>query len=1810
MTFPKKTISQRGANLKRKPAMIAANCPPPRTPTLSRSNAIVGDSSVVQLSLAPPSRPLTRSSARLDKALKTCNFGHIVSNSNINNINNNDDNNNNNNISNNINSIPTSTLNHNNNNRDVSVTLKRGLSSVGNDRAPKKINFDISDSSEVTSVISSKRKYTKILATHSRSSNRLRATVMARNVAFSFTDSVFENFNALGHSVFDKVSVSETALNHPTDWLSDLDISNVGHYILNSQSVDNVRLVPPTFFYLFKNDITSAPAITSAFLASSGPPIDFFFIPLCSNSHWTLYIIRCLVGDILFVNSLHQSQCHSDMQSFITLFCPAAASFTFKNNFSLPLQMDPYSCGIFVLRAMELFLTSPSTTGDIDFSFSDNLQSLRLKYFHFLFPNEVSTYSLQPDTASISTSISVLLPHKKQNKEFKINKQSKLIKQNNNNNNINNSSTDFTPAQIQYKDITNFTSHELQTLNISLHKNALSALNYTECPNCFCNFYNVTFENNRKICKKCRHCPDKYTSLNEMQPSPLPSEFLNLSLYEQLVISSVHTNVLIIRLKYGQVAISGYTAFLEQDVSGFAAKLPNLRAPIIIVGRMREDGRVQQMKIRRDKVVGALKYLKANNPGYADKVIDVALLNSLPDDGYAEATNFIQDRPSFDDDGNLLSYARPSDSIDCGILSSFSFDSTVGSHNDILRRHRLVDFPARSIDLLNEFQTPNLCSQAFPHLFPDGKPEYFRGVGNWRPIQKVNFRDWASHLFSHRESRFREDVVFKFYCVNTIQRHEILFCGRLALRVTDLHERYSIDELREKIADDSFRKSLDSYRMSVQGSRGYWNNHRGNLESMCRELGLPQLFVTLNSNDHHWHDLRLLMQSRSSPSSASSSLIELLKTDPFTPVSYFHSKVQTFLRDFFIAHLGVEYYFGKVEFQARGSIHVHFLMWHRDRASFSSEGYINAPFIVEWADKYVSAMNPYYGVQTTFSFNELLAMTPEQIPELIDHANKLVSFVGRHTKCGGHCLKSNNKCRFGFPKQINTKTNIHLCPRSRCLEIVYKQNDPLAMSHIKPLIGLWQGNCECQIVLSKTKLFSYLCKYVCKEEKASPVQERIESMLCQHANISRLGLIQKCFMAQSRREVTAQEAANNLLDLPFVISNATFKKVCTNYVAHVSPFSGSSSTDLSKYINRPSDLENKTMYEIFKHYNIAPKNNTFTLIKSDTQKSVIVPKSYAAFGSEAFFRRECLLHLSWRDESILLGKNPTWEALYKTITTFPYKENFHFNPDDLERIDPSDMGHFVDNSVALERDQEMDEYLDAFHDQVISYKTLTADHGFKHYEEFSWRESSRIVDYSQVLDFLKTLRSTTNNGNSAPSAAIDTSLFNAQQLQIYNTVKSHFQSVNPDQLLLLVQGASGTGKSFLIHSLRELLASAAVVCAPTGCAAFLINGVTIHSLFSIFGENNLSSKRALELSTTTFKSVKYIIIDEFSMVGLSLFGKVESRLRAIFPERSNLAFAGMSVILLGDLHQLPPVKDYPLFSTFFKRGANDDVRNGRRAYSLFRKTAFLTIKMRQNGDSEMSDFLDRLKYGACTPSDVCSLRERVYNTAAPHSEFSSALHLFQDNNTCEAFNNSRLRELESSTNPVAVIVGEGVYRNMRYKSNKAVGGAKIRVFLTIGARVMLTSNISVTLGLVNGSLGYVRHILYYANSPPTPPDVVLVEFDHYTGPTLINNCIPIVPIACEGTKASLRMVKNTPLNPAYGITVHKCQGMTVGKCVCNLGPSEQHIGLAYVALSRVKNFRDLLVYPFKADRLNSIKNRPEFPFRVREEQRLLGLNIL
>ena len=177
-----------------------------------------------------------------------------------------------------------------------------------------------------------------------------------------------------------------------------------------------------------------------------------------------------------------------------------------------------------------------------------------------------------------------------------------------------------------------------------------------------------------------------------------------------------------------------------------------------------------------------------------------------------------------------------------------------------------------------------------------------------------------------------------------------------------------------------------------------------------------------------------------------------------------------------------------------------------------------------------------------------------------------------------------------------------------------------------------------------------------------------------------------------------------------------------------------------------------------------------------------------------------------------------------------------------------------------------------------------------------------------------------------------------------------------------------------------------------------------------------------------------------------------------------------------------------------------------------------------------------------------------------------------------------------------------------------MGSLMPQLLISKTAKVMLTRNLWTDVGLCNGAIGIVKHIIYkHGDLPPSLPVGVIVQFDeNYIGPSVckeIPRRVPITPVInTSDTLGFAYEREQLSVKLAWSITIHKSQGLTLSKPWIDIGPSEKVAGLAYVALPRVRALNDLVIEPMTLERLNAVKKSSNYEYRVKEESRLANLS--
>ncbi|CAH1107057.1 unnamed protein product [Psylliodes chrysocephalus] len=277
-----------------------------------------------------------------------------------------------------------------------------------------------------------------------------------------------------------------------------------------------------------------------------------------------------------------------------------------------------------------------------------------------------------------------------------------------------------------------------------------------------------------------------------------------------------------------------------------------------------------------------------------------------------------------------------------------------------------------------------------------------------------------------------------------------------------------------------------------------------------------------------------------------------------------------------------------------------------------------------------------------------------------------------------------------------------------------------------------------------------------------------------------------------------------------------------------------------------------------------------------------------------------------------------------------------------------------------------------------------------------------------------------------------------------------------------------------------------VLCAPTGKAAFNIGGVTIHSAFRLpvnqyAGPLVALSDDVANTLRTEFKGLKYVIIDEISMVGGRTFHEIDCRLQQIMDK------------------QLPPVGDGYIFNqpNFRVTPYANIVGKEGWLWQLFKFFELVEV-MRQKDDVPFAKALNNLAEYRMSADDIRLLESRHIRAmkatsvnpivALPQQEVipRDAIRLFRTNASVQSHNDTVLALLQDDVAvSVAVDLVKGTKTDKLKKQflNKVrklpIGqtfGLALTVPLHVNARYMITVNIDIVDGYVHGACGILKKI--------------------------------------------------------------------------------------------------------------------------------------
>ncbi|XP_035989961.1 uncharacterized protein LOC118561833 isoform X1 [Fundulus heteroclitus] len=508
---------------------------------------------------------------------------------------------------------------------------------------------------------------------------------------------------------------------------------------------------------------------------------------------------------------------------------------------------------------------------------------------------------------------------------------------------------------------------------------------------------------------------------NGLHLSPIPPELAGLNVLERQLISKIIPFAKIVSLPKGQQkAVHGAVVCVPSEMETTVNSLPrpSTEAQLLQVKLKRKikfKGHQYFYTVNMKNVLAGLATLKRTHPDYRDVTVNESAAFDFQEDEPTE-----ESIPESDHDSDVATEQQP---------------EHIGEEHQALRPGLVLDTCMQPPDLAQEvlsygdgifsiapaqgnkpvsfFGVPRLESMAYPVQFPTGR----NTLDEARRVKLSPSMYFNVRLFSV-DTRFAADQSYLFFAQFVTETHmannSMSIQTRKGKPTTKDGRNISSKMLQDKEEVETLiqNKEATRFMQPLRGTPAYWEKGLRDLHAMVRQLGKPTFFVTFSAAEMRWPEFIEAIKAQHGEQVAFSDLdwnakCDILRSNPVTVMRMFEKRVDALFTDLILSPaqpLGpVEDYFYRVEFQARGSPHIHAVIWINDAPEMEDPACCDG--VINFIDRYICCQLP----------------DETADPEL----HKIVKEVQMHSrKHSKSCKKGNVECRFGFPKLPMERTTI------------------------------------------------------------------------------------------------------------------------------------------------------------------------------------------------------------------------------------------------------------------------------------------------------------------------------------------------------------------------------------------------------------------------------------------------------------------------------------------------------------------------------------------------------------------------------------------------------------------------------------------------------------------------------------------------------------------------------------------------------------------------------------------------------------------
>ena len=410
---------------------------------------------------------------------------------------------------------------------------------------------------------------------------------------------------------------------------------------------------------------------------------------------------------------------------------------------------------------------------------------------------------------------------------------------------------------------------------------------------------------------------------NRMSTASVPKELQDLNSMEERLIARVAPFMKLVLLpRGGQRGITGQVINFPSPMTEVLNQLPRPATGSDIVyikpPTASKESKSLYYRCRYTIVMNALQWLKENNSAYKNvKITEHCQENFVETENEEEA---------MEESGVVRSDFLMPDVPVTNYLQEGTFPV-----------HQLEKITCAPLSIFNDQQLEVL---AFPTLYPNGN----NGFGTHRQFSITPLDYFQSRIMS-KDSRWAKHPSYIFWACNIVEAIKLQSSISIALRLRNptsgrknkQKKTLTAGELRSTGVGENpdVRENCYSFMRDIRGTAAYWQSARIQLFAMLRTLGPPTFFITFSADDHHWKDLMVVLASCSGRNISNEQVDELsdeerrtlMTSNPVVTTRHFQHRFQSLVKEIIKGSgrpIGeVTDFFWRVEFQLRGSPHIH-----------------------------------------------------------------------------------------------------------------------------------------------------------------------------------------------------------------------------------------------------------------------------------------------------------------------------------------------------------------------------------------------------------------------------------------------------------------------------------------------------------------------------------------------------------------------------------------------------------------------------------------------------------------------------------------------------------------------------------------------------------------------------------------------------------------------------------------------------------------------------------------------------------------------